>query len=103
MLKDEIKRSAQRIYSEVIANRRHLHAHPELSFCEYETSGFIKRKLDEMEISWKEMAETEMLAMMQGEKASKGVIALRADIDALPITEATDVSYASQNTGIMHA
>jgi len=103
MLKGEIKRSAQKICSEVIANRRHLHAHPELSFCEYETSGFIKQKLGQMGISWMAMADTGIVAVIQGEIASQRVIALRADIDALPIAEANEVTYASQNTGIMHA
>jgi amidohydrolase len=103
MLKGEIKRSAQKICSEVIANRRHLHAHPELSFCEYETSGFIKQKLGQMGISWMAMADTGIVAVIQGEIASQRVIALRADIDALPIAEDNEVPYASQNTGIMHA
>ena len=103
MLRDEIKQAAQIVFNDVIANRRHLHAHPELSFCEYETSGFIKRKLDQMGISWKAMADTGIVGLIQGEKSSERVIALRADIDALPITEASDVDYASQNAGIMHA
>ena len=103
MLSDEIKEAAQRVFNEVIANRRHLHAHPELSFCEYETSGFIKQKLGQMGISWMAMADTGIVAVIQGEIASKRVIALRADIDALPIAEANEVPYASQNTGIMHA
>ena len=103
MLSDEIKEAAQRVFNEVIANRRHLHAHPELSFCEYETSGFIKQKLGQMGISWMAMADTGIVAVIQGEIASQRVIALRADIDALPIAEANEVTYASQNTGIMHA
>ena len=103
MLSDEIKEAAQRVFNEVIANRRHLHAHPELSFCEYETSGFIKQKLGQMGISWMAMADTGIVAVIQGEIASQRVIALRADIDALPIAEANEVPYASQNTGIMHA
>ena len=103
MLSDEIKEAAQRVFNEVIANRRHLHAHPELSFCEYETSGFIKQKLGQMGISWMAMADTGIVAVIQGEIASQRVIALRADIDALPIAEDNEVPYASQNTGIMHA
>ncbi len=103
MLKDEIKQLAKEIYSHVIENRRHLHAHPELSFCEYETSAFIKARLNEMGISWKAMAETGVVAIITGEKSSDGVIALRADMDALPIAETNDVEYASQNIGVMHA
>lgn len=103
MLKDEIKQLAKEIHRSAIENRRHLHAHPELSFCENETSAFVKGKLDEMGISWKAMADTGVVAIIKGEKTSSEVIALRADMDALPITEANDVDYASQNKGIMHA
>jgi amidohydrolase len=103
MLKNEIKQSAKEIYSDVIENRRHLHAHPELSFCEYETSAYVKARLDEMRISWKPMAGTGVVAVIQGEKPSDQVVALRADMDALPITESNDILYASQNKGVMHA
>jgi amidohydrolase len=103
MLIDEIKQSAQKIYSNVIENRRYLHAHPELSFCEYETSAYVKAGLDEMGIPWKAMAGTGVVAIIQGKKKSDGIVALRADMDALSITEANDVMYASQNKGVMHA
>ena len=103
MLKEEIKQSAQNIHSNTIENRRYLHTHPELSFCEFETSAFVKARLDEIGISWKTMAGTGIVAMVQGEKPSDRVIALRADMDALPITEANDVIFASQNKGVMHA
>jgi len=103
MLINDIKQSAKEIFSSVIENRRHLHAHPELSFCEYETSAYVKARLDEMGISWKAMADTGVVAILQGEKASGQVIAVRADMDALPITEANDIEYSSQNKGIMHA
>lgn len=103
MLKDEIKQSAQKIYSNVIENRRYLHAHPELSFCEYETSAYVKARLNEMGIPWKAMADTGVVAIIQGEKKSDEVVALRADMDALSIPEANDVMYASQNKGVMHA
>lgn len=103
MLKDEIQQLSKDIHNNVIENRRHLHAHPELSFCEYETSGFIKARLDEMEIPWKSMAETGVVALVKGDKPSNKVIALRADMDALPITEANSVQYKSQNNGTMHA
>jgi amidohydrolase len=103
MLKEEIKQLARETHSAVIENRRHLHAHPELSFMEYETSSFIKAMLDEMGISWKPMADTGIVAIIRGEKTGDKIIALRADMDALPITEANDVSYASRNKGVMHA
>jgi amidohydrolase len=58
MLKDEIRQEANKIFSAVVQYRRHLHAHPELSFHEYETSAFIKTRLDEIGISWKPIAGT---------------------------------------------
>ena len=100
---DEIREYANKISDTVIGNRRHLHAHPELSFKEYETSAFIKSRLDEMGISWRTMAETGVVALIEGELPSENVVALRADIDALRIMEANAVSYASQNNGVMHA
>jgi len=103
MLIDEIKNLAKEISNSVIENRRHLHAHPELSFCEYETSAFIKAKLDEMKIPWQAMAKTGVVALIEGDKQSGKVVALRADIDALPITEQNTIEYASQAKGVMHA
>jgi amidohydrolase len=103
MLTDEIYQSAQKIYNKVIEYRRYLHAHPELSFCEYETSAYVKARLDEMGIPWKAMANTGVVATIEGEKVSDQVVALRADMDALPIAEGNDVIYASQNKGVMHA
>ncbi|MGB4400728.1 MAG: M20 family metallopeptidase [Daejeonella sp.] len=103
MLKDKISRLAQDIHSEVIANRRHLHANPELSFEEYETSAFVKSKLDELGISYQKMADTGIVALIKGAKPSDAVVALRADMDALPILEANDVPYRSTKDGVMHA
>jgi amidohydrolase len=100
---EEIKQHAARIVDSVIVCRRHLHAHPELSFKEYETSSFIKSRLDEMGISWHAMADTGVVAIIKGEQPSDRVMALRADMDALPIMEANAVSYVSQNKGVMHA
>ena len=103
MLIDEIKEQAKKISPTIVGYRRHLHAHPELSFKEYKTSAFIKVRLDELGISWQPMAGTGILAMIKGDQNSDKVIALRADIDALPILEANTVEYASQNKGVMHA
>src|SRR5215211_8471173 len=103
MLKNEIKELAKKINNNVIENRRHLHAHPELSFCEYETSSFVKARLDDMEIPWKGIANTGIVALIKGERASDNVIALRADMDALPITETNALEYSSQNKNVMHA
>jgi amidohydrolase len=103
MLKDKISLLSKEIYSDVVKNRRHLHAHPELSFHEYQTSAFVAKKLDELGIKYQKMANTGLVAIIQGEKPSEGVVALRADMDALPIVEANDVPYKSTNAGVMHA
>ncbi len=103
MLIDKIKQHADKIIDTVLKNRRHLHANPELSFHEYETSAFIKARLDEIQIPWKPMAGNGVVALIEGGQPSDCVIALRADMDALPITEANDVSYKSKNNGVMHA
>ena len=103
MLTSEVKRSAEAVFGRVVADRRHLHAHPELSFCEYETSSFVKRRLEEMGIPWTAMAGTGVVGIIKGDGSSDRVIALRADMDALPITETGDREYASRNKGVMHA
>ncbi len=103
MIKQQIQELAKNIFNEVVANRRHLHSHPELSFHEYETSAFVASKLDELGIAYTKMADTGLVALITGDKPSANVIALRGDMDALPITEANDVPYKSQNNGIMHA
>jgi amidohydrolase len=103
MIKKQIQDLAKNIFDEVVANRRHLHSHPELSFHEVETSAFVAKKLDELGIGWERMAENGLVALIKGGKPSDKVVALRGDMDALPITEANDVPYKSQNEGVMHA
>ncbi|MFA6085131.1 M20 family metallopeptidase [Mucilaginibacter sp.] len=103
MIKEKIQQLSQDIFNEVVANRRHLHSHPELSFHEVETSVFVANKLEELGLEYHKMADTGLVALIKGDKPSDKVIALRADMDALPITEANDVPYRSQNTGVMHA
>jgi len=103
MIKEQIQQLSQDIFNDVVANRRHLHAHPELSFHETNTSAFIAGKLDELGLTYQRMADNGLVALIQGEKPSGNVVALRADMDALPITEANEVPYKSQNTGVMHA
>ncbi|WP_295128364.1 M20 family metallopeptidase [uncultured Chitinophaga sp.] len=103
-MKNRIKALAAAYANDLIAVRQHIHAHPELSFQEHETSAFIQRKLDEFGVKYQAgVAGTGIVALIEGKNPSKKVIALRADIDALPIVEANDVAYKSQNTGIMHA
>jgi amidohydrolase len=103
MIKQQIQELAKNIFEEVVANRRHLHSHPELSFHEVETSAFIARKLDELGLTYQRMADNGLVSLIKGNKPSDKVIALRGDMDALPILEANDVPYKSQNEGVMHA
>jgi len=103
MLKEKVQVAAEKIHDEVIKLRRHLHQTPELSYEEHQTSAFVKAQLDNLGIRWSPMADTGIVALLKGDKPSDSVIALRADMDALPITEANDVSYKSQNDGVMHA
>ena len=83
--------------------RRHLHHHPELSFREVQTAQYIENCLDEAGISHSRIAETGVLAKIEGKGDLSRAIVLRADIDALPIEEQTDLEYASKNQGVMHA
>ncbi len=88
---------------ETIRIRRHLHQHPELSFEEFQTADFIEQTLNFYGIVTTRMSTTGVIAMIEGELTGEKVIALRADIDALPIQEISDQSYKSKNNGIMHA
>jgi amidohydrolase len=103
MIKEQIQELSQKIFNDVVATRRHLHTNPELSFHEQKTSAFVAGKLDELGLSYEKMADTGLVALIKGDKPSDKVVALRADMDALPITELNDVPYKSQNVGVMHA
>jgi amidohydrolase len=105
MIKEQIQELSAKIFDDVVATRRHLHANPELSFHEIQTSAYVARKLEELGLEYHKMADTGLVALIQGEKPSDAgnVVALRADMDALPILEANEVSYKSQNPGVMHA
>lgn len=103
-LQSIIKQKAADYKAEVIAIRRHLHQHPELSFKEYETANFIEHKLKSFGITnFKRIVDTGIIALIEGKKPTKKVIALRGDIDALPIQEENEVDYKSVNSGVMHA
>jgi amidohydrolase len=104
MLKERIKSLAQAYKQEVIDLRRHLHSHPELSFKEFQTAAFVAEKLKEIGITEIESkATTGWSALIKGKNPEKKVVALRADMDALPIIEANEAPYKSQNPGVMHA
>ncbi|MGZ4056334.1 MAG: M20 metallopeptidase family protein [Bacteroidia bacterium] len=103
-LKSKLQALSKQYLSEIIAIRRHLHAHPELSFEEFNTSDFIASKLKEYGIPFRQgIVKTGIVALIEGKNASKKVVALRADMDALPITEANVCEYKSKNEGVMHA
>lgn len=103
LLKEEIKKIANEIKMDVVKKRRFLHQNPELSFKEFNTSAYIKKTLDELDISWTSVAETGVIALIKGKQPSDKVIALRADMDALPIYEKNKIDYKSVNEGVMHA
>lgn len=104
MLKERIRQLASGLLEEATANRRHLHTYPELSYREHQTAVFIEEKLRALDIPYERMADTGIVALLQGGAApSDKVVALRADIDALPIVELNEVPYRSQHTGVMHA
>ena len=102
-LKEKIKNLASSYSSDFIEVRHHLHANPELSYQEYKTSAFIQQQLKTFGITHKVMAETGVIGTIEGNNPSKRIIALRADIDALPIEEKNDIPYKSRNEGVMHA
>jgi len=102
-LRPRILAAARNGLATSVAHRRHLHAHPELSFKETETQRYIARQLDELNIPYKEIAGTGLLAEISGGGGNGPTVALRADIDALPITEQNEVPYKSTKAGIMHA
>jgi hippurate hydrolase len=88
------------LQDEIIRHRRTLHENPELSFQEYQTSEYIQRVLSELDIPFRVLAQTGVVAHIgSGERC----VALRADIDALPIHEEADVEFRSKNDGVMHA
>jgi hippurate hydrolase len=103
MLKEKIRQLAKRYAPETIEARRHLHAHPELSYKEFETSAFVQEKLQRLGIPFEVKAVTGVVGLIEGKDPGSRVIALRADMDALPIQEENDVPYRSRNDGVMHA
>ena len=99
-----IREQSKEILDETIDLRRYLHNNPELSFKEFKTSEYICKYLDNNKIEYiKNIAGTGIIAWVNGENGIGGTIALRAELDALPIREATGLEYASRNDGIMHA
>ncbi|MBV8373683.1 MAG: amidohydrolase [Candidatus Eremiobacteraeota bacterium] len=90
------------LVARVVELRRAIHRHPELGFEEHETAALIERELDALEIEHRRLAGTGVVGVIRGGRPGRGV-ALRADMDALPITERTGLDFASETEGKMHA
>jgi hippurate hydrolase len=103
MLIEKIKSLSKKYAPAFVEIRHHLHAHPELSYQEFETSKFVQQKLTEFGISFDIKATTGVVGLIKGKNPGKRIIALRADMDALPIKEENEVDYKSKKDGVMHA
>ncbi len=101
----ELRNDIDEILPGVVADRRHLHEHPELSFQEYETAKFVAGRLESLGVEEIRtgIAGTGVTALIRGRKGDGKVALVRADMDALPILEENDVEYKSRNDGVMHA
>jgi amidohydrolase len=104
-LADRIKEKAGLQFNEIVGIRRHLHQHPELSFQEHETCRYVSGKLKEYDIEFKLVAGTGIIGRITGKKkaGSGRCIALRSELDALPVQEQTGLPFSSSRPGIMHA
>jgi amidohydrolase len=101
---NEIKKLAESTFDEIVKIRRHIHKNPELSFKEHKTSTYIKSVLTSWGIAYSEdIADTGIVVLLEGNNPSSRILALRADFDALPITEENEIDYCSVNKGVMHA
>ena len=103
-MKDQIKALADKHFDSIVDIRKYLHANPELSFKEFETSKYIKEILNLWGVSFTDgYVETGILVVLEGKNPASKNLALRADFDALPINEKNRVEYCSKNEGVMHA
>lgn len=104
MLISKIKELAALHFDQVVAWRRHIHENPELSYEEVKTGKYIAEQLSKLGIPFEHgIADNGVVGLIKGKNPEKRTIALRADIDALPITEKNDLPYKSKNEGVMHA
>lgn len=103
-IKEKIKRLAEEHLQEIIAIRRHIHRNPELAFAEKKTAELISKKLSEYGIEHQTgIAKTGVVGLIKGKNPDAFVLGLRADMDALPITEKNNHDFVSENPGVMHA
>lgn len=103
ILKERIEALAEEFFADTVAWRRHLHQNPELSFEEHETARFVEQRLESLGIPYERMAGTGVVGTIRGELGEGKVLALRADMDALPIQEVEGRPYGSRRSGVMHA
>jgi amidohydrolase len=103
-LLENIKALSSKFSQDIVSTRRHLHANPELSYQEFKTAAYVASTLRSFGMEPVEgIATTGVLVEIKGKNPGKKMVALRADMDALPIREANDVPYKSTNEGVMHA
>jgi amidohydrolase len=98
-----VKQRASELLPNIVEMRRHLHRNPELSFKEFETANFVEEELKALGLPVHRLAETGLVALVEGTEPHSKTIALRADMDALPIRELSKEDYCSLNDGVMHA
>jgi len=103
-IKSRILQLAEEYFDEVVSIRRHIHRHPELSFEETNTSIYIQEQLNKEHIPFKSgYPKTGIIGIIKGKNVSGKVVALRADMDALPVAEQNNIPFRSENPGKMHA
>lgn len=100
---EQIKQASRKLFEDAVTYRRHLHQNPELSFEEYDTCSWVKQTLDQYGIKTTVLGKTGLVGLIKGSGPEGKVVALRADMDALPIEEQSNKNYASANKGVMHA
>ena len=91
------------LQEELVELRRYFHSHPEQSWQEFNTQKKITEYLDALGIPYVKVCKTGVIATIAGKRSSGKVLGIRADIDALPITELAEVEWKSENVGSMHA
>lgn len=99
----DVKKEIESIQNELVEIRRHLHAHPEQSWHEFETQAYIINYLEKLGIPYVKSTKSGVIATIKGPHSSDKILGIRADIDALPITELGTCEYKSKNEGTMHA
>jgi amidohydrolase len=103
-IKEQIRSLAEKHFADVLAMRRHIHMHPELSYQELETSSFVAAHLQRLGLEVKTgIGGHGLTAFIHGNNPESRLIALRADMDALPILEQNTTEYTSKHAGVMHA